>query len=85
VLPGKEKAFEDVFAAVLKLMGEMQGHRQTHLFRDVFNPQSYLIVSDWSDRAAFEAFIASEQFRDVADWGKEQVLADRPRHEYYER
>jgi len=41
-------------------------------------------VSDWNDRAAFDAFIGSEKFRNVANWGKEQILAGRPSHEYYE-
>ena len=85
VLPGKERAFEDVFKAVLAAMHGMAGHTRTSLYRDVLEPQKYLIVSDWSDRGAFDAFIRSDQFRKVADWGKEQVLAGRPTHEYYER
>ncbi|MEX0777033.1 MAG: antibiotic biosynthesis monooxygenase family protein [Phycisphaeraceae bacterium] len=85
VLPGKEKMFEDVFAAVLKAMGGMPGHTRTNLYRDVQDPARYLIVSDWSDRQAFDAFIASEQFRSVANWGKEQILAGRPTHDYYQR
>jgi heme-degrading monooxygenase HmoA len=85
VLPGKEKPFEDVFRSVIALMKDMPGHTKTDLFRSVLNPQQYLITSDWSDRAAFDAFIASEQFRKVANWGKEQILAGRPSHEYYEK
>lgn len=84
VLPGKEQMFEDVFQAVLKVMQEMPGHTRSHLYRDVFERQQYLIVSDWSDRAAFDGFIRSEKFRSVANWGKEQVLAGRPTHEVYE-
>lgn len=85
VLPGKEKPFEDVFQAVLQAMNDMPGHTRSSLFRDVFSPQRYLIISDWSDRAAFDAFIASDRFRQVANWGKEQILAGRPTHEYYEK
>lgn len=85
VLPGKEKMFEDVFKAVIELMGKIPGHSKTYLYRDVFNARRYLIVSDWADRAAFDAFVRSEQFRNVANWGKEQVLAGRPTHDYYER
>lgn len=85
VLEGKEKQFEDVFAAVLKVMDEMDGHTRSSLYCDVFKPGQYLIVSDWSDRSAFDAFIASERFRNVADWGKQQILAGRPTHEYYEK
>jgi heme-degrading monooxygenase HmoA len=85
VLPGKEKAFEDVFSAVLAAMKEMPGHTASHLYRDVFENQKYLIVSDWSDRAAFDGFTRSERFRQVTNWGKEQILAGRPTHEYYEK
>jgi len=84
VVPGKEKAFEDVFAAVLKAMNDMEGHTKSALFKDVADPQQYLIMSEWSDKDAFDAFIASEQFRNVANWGKEQILAGRPSHEVYE-
>ena len=63
----------------------MPGHTQSHLYRDVFDAQKYLNVSDWSDRQALDAFIASEQFRKVASWGKEPILAGRPTHADYER
>lgn len=85
VLPGKEKAFEDVFNAVLGKMQGIEGHSKSFLYRDVNDRQNYLIVSDWSDRKAFDGFIASDAFRSVANWGKEQILAGRPSHEYYER
>lgn len=85
ILPGKEQLFEDVFAKVIDVMKEIHGHTRTALFRDVFSKQRYLIVSDWSDRAAFDGFVRSERFRSVANWGKEQVLAGRPTHDYYER
>jgi len=85
ILPGKEQLFEDVFAKVIDVMKEMPGHTRTSLYRDVYERQRYLIVSDWNDRAAFDGFIRSERFRSVANWGKEQVLAGRPTHDYYER
>ncbi len=85
VLPGKERSFEDVFKAVIAAMNGMPGHSVTRLYTDVFERGRYLIVSDWSDRAAFDAFIRSEQFRRVANWGKEQILAGRPTHDYYEK
>jgi heme-degrading monooxygenase HmoA len=83
VLRGREHAFESVFARVLEIMKTLPGHADTHLYREVGNPSMYLIVSRWRDRAAFEAFLASEQFRKVADWGRSQILAGRPRHEVY--
>lgn len=85
VLPGKNQQFEDVFNAVLNKMQGMEGHSESHLFRDVNDEQQYLITSDWSDRGMFDAFIASEEFRSVANWGAEQILAGRPSHDYYEK
>lgn len=83
VLAGKESAFESVFDSVLGLMKSLPGHEETQLFRAVASPQSYLIVSRWRDRGAFDAFIKSPQFLKVTEWGKSQVLAGRPRHEVY--
>lgn len=84
VLAGKESVFENAFRGVLKLMGEMEGHQETHLYRDIDDPQSYLIVSEWNSKDAFDAFVGSEKFAQVTNWGKEQILAGRPKHEVYE-
>jgi heme-degrading monooxygenase HmoA len=53
------------------------------LYRDVHQERSYAIHSQWSNEESFRAFIASEQFAKVTDWGKEQVLAGRPEHVVY--
>jgi heme-degrading monooxygenase HmoA len=83
VLPGKEGDFEKVFRSVLDIMAGLPGHTQSRLYRDAYQPQSYLIVSEWSSVAAFEAFTASEQFGKVTQWGREKILAGRPKHEVY--
>lgn len=84
VLPGKEAIFENAFRKVLQAMNGMPGHTTSHMYRDIDDPNSYVILSDWNDREAFDAFIASDTFRAVANWGKEQILAGRPSHNYYE-
>lgn len=83
VLPGKEETFETAFRKVIHAMRDIAGHTQTKMCRDIDDAQSYVILSDWSDRAAFDAFIASDTFRNVANWGKENILAGRPSHTYY--
>jgi len=83
VIPGKDELFLQVFDKVLAIITEMTGHRRTNLYRDVRCPHDYLLVSEWSDEAAFRAFIASERFRNVANWGRETVLRERPHHEIY--
>ncbi len=80
VLEGKEQVFEQAFQAVLRALNETPGHAESHLYREVGAAGYYLIVSEWSDQGAFESFIRSEKFRNVTTWGKEQILAGRPRH-----
>jgi len=83
VIPGKEMLFEDKFAAVLDALKAAPGHTQSTLWRDVTDASSYLITSEWSDEKAFVDFIHSQAFRDVTNWGKEEILAGRPQHKIY--
>lgn len=83
VLPGKEKIFENAFEAVLNAMKTMAGHKDSKLFHDVHQTGHYMIISEWNDESAFQSFIRSEQFAKVANWGKEQVLSGRPRHQIF--
>jgi chlorite dismutase len=83
VIEGKQAAFEKHFAIVVGVMEEMAGHVKTQLFHGVAEPRTYLIVSAWNDRAAFDAFVSSDRFRKVAAWGMSGILARRPTHEVY--
>lgn len=83
VREGKGEQFESVFKSVLELMEAMEGHEKSALYTNVYQPNAYLIVSEWSDEPAFRAFTTSEKFGKVVDWGKEKILAGRPRHEIY--
>lgn len=84
VRSGKEETFENAFRKVIHAMQGIAGHSVTRMFRDIDNNRSYLIMSDWSDRAAFDGFIRSDTFRAVANWGSEQILEGRPSHTYHE-
>ena len=53
------------------------------IVEDVADDASYLITSEWSDEQAFRDFIGSQAFKDVTNWGKEQILSDRPQHKIY--
>ena len=81
---GKDQAFEKKFALVLEAMSVMAGHLGTHLYKEVFQERSYLVVSEWHTRASFDDFVQSEAFRQVTDWGTTNILATRPKHEIYE-
>ena len=83
VLPGKQQDFEQKFNAVLSALRGAVGHTDSKLYRDVNDDASYLIVSQWSDEKAFADFIHSQAFRDVTNWGKEQILSGRPQHKIY--
>jgi len=83
VVPGKQSLFEEKFAAVLAALNAAGGHTQSNLWRDVADDASYMITSEWSDEKAFADFIQGQAFRDVTNWGKEQILAGRPQHKVY--
>ena len=83
VLPGKQQDFEQKIAAVIGALRAAEGHSHSTLWRDVSDETSYLITSEWSDEQAFRDFIQSQAFRDVTNWGKEQILAGRPQHKVY--
>jgi heme-degrading monooxygenase HmoA len=83
VIPGKQADFEQKFADVIGALRSAQGHTTSTLWKDVSDDASYLITSEWSDEKAFTDFIHSQAFRDVTNWGKEQILAGRPQHKIY--
>jgi heme-degrading monooxygenase HmoA len=84
VLAGKEAVFERAFQQVLDTMKQSAGHTASSLYLEVGTPGSYLIVSDWNDKEAFDGFVKSEAFAKVTNWGKEQILAGRPKHTVYQ-
>lgn len=83
VLPGKQQDFESKFAGVIGALRAAAGHTTSTLWKDVGDDASYLITSEWSDEQAFASFIQSQAFRDVTNWGKEQILSGRPQHKIY--
>jgi heme-degrading monooxygenase HmoA len=85
VLPGKEEVFEAAFARVLEAIESADGHEHSRLYKGVGGGPNadYLIVSRWGDEAAFEAFVASDAFKKVTNWGAENILAGRPSHTTY--
>ncbi len=83
VIAGKQQDFEDKFAAVISALRAATGHSISTLWKDVSDDASYLITSEWSEEQAFLDFIHSEAFKDVTNWGKEQILSGRPQHKMY--
>jgi heme-degrading monooxygenase HmoA len=84
VLEGKEKIFEDACARVIETMKGIDGHSDSKLFKEVGeSKRGYLIVSVWSSEEAFRAFVASDAFKKVTNWGAQNILAGRPSHTVY--
>jgi heme-degrading monooxygenase HmoA len=85
VLPGKEQVFEDAVAKVVDTMRGLDGHDDSHLFREVGDGDpTYLIVSRWNSEQDFKNFVASDAFKKVTDWGQQNILSGRPRHTTYQ-
>jgi heme-degrading monooxygenase HmoA len=80
VRPGREAEFEAGFRGVMDALRGFPGHRESRLYRDVLSPQSYLVYSEWESREAFAGFLQSEAFASTKTWGREEILAGRPRH-----
>ena len=84
VLPGKEQIFEDACTKVVQTMEGIDGHDHSQIYKSISAAESsYLIVSRWANEQAFEDFIASDAFKKVTNWGKENILAGRPSHTTY--
>jgi heme-degrading monooxygenase HmoA len=83
VIEGKQADFEEKFATVIGALEAADGHDSSTLWKDVSDGASYLITSEWSDEDAFKAFIQSQAFREVTNWGAEQILSGRPQHKVY--
>ncbi len=83
VRAGKEKIFEDACAKVVSTMEAIDGHDRSMIYRSITDESAYLIVSRWQSEQAFNDFVASDAFKKVTSWGKENVLAGRPSHTTY--
>ncbi len=85
VIEGKEQVFEDACAKVVETMEGIDGHGESRIYKQIdHEAPSYLIVSQWSSEDAFDAFVASDAFKKVTNWGAENILRGRPRHTTYQ-
>lgn len=83
VRPGQEKVFEDTVDQVMELLSKNAGHVKSFLYRDVKDPNSYAIISEWNSQSDFTNFVRSDVFHQVTEFGKAEVLEQRPRHKVY--
>jgi quinol monooxygenase YgiN len=64
---GSESAFEAAWAEAAAAISKLPGSVRQDLVRDTEDPRTYLIISDWTDRARLDAFGRSRQ--------REQLMA----------
>ena len=83
VVAGKEEEFERGFLGVIEHLKTVSGHVESRMYEDVASPGSYVILSQWESREAFDAFLRSPAFAQVTAWGKAEILRARPRHKVY--
>jgi len=83
VRPGQETVFEKTADQVMDLLAQNPGHVKSFLYRDVKNPRSYAIISEWNSQNDFANFVRSDVFKRVTEFGKAEVLEQRPRHKVY--
>lgn len=83
VVPGKEEEFESGFLGVIEHLKSVPGHVDSHMYEDVASVGSYVILSEWETKEAFQAFMASDAFKQVVAWGKAEILRGRPKHKVY--
>src|SRR3954452_9662554 len=53
---GYEQAFEDAWRSAAEDISRVPGNLRQELVRDAADPQTFLMVSDWADPAALDAF-----------------------------
>lgn len=65
VRPGKEDAFEEIWTSRESKLPELDGFVEFHLFRGVSSEDATIYLSHtlWRDKAAFEAWARSQNFR----------------------
>lgn len=65
VQAGREDEFQSAWRAVAEVTRQMPGNLRQTLLRASDDPSTFVIVSDWEDRAAFGAFERSPEQDDL--------------------
>ena len=68
VIPDKASLFTAKFREVIDVLSTIPGHKATYLYQRVDDPNSFAVMSEWTDQDAFMTFIRSETFRSVTSW-----------------
>ncbi len=83
VVAGREKEFEKGFLDIIAFLKTFPGHVESRMYEDVAAVGSYVILSRWESREAFQRFMQSPEFAKVTEWGRTEMLRGRPQHKVY--
>ncbi len=88
VREGCEQAFEDAWREAAEHIAAVPGNIRQELMRDAADPRTFLVVADWTDRAAVDGFgrsaaretltAALRDLREDADRSTYELLATVP-------
>lgn len=81
VKKGHEREFEEKFWDVVST--NVKGMTSAKLYKNVMNPQEYMIYTEWSSLDAFKDFMKSEGYRETIDYGK-SILEGLPSHKIFQ-
>ena len=88
VRPGQEAAFEEIWTSRESKLPELDGFVEFHLFRGASTGEAttYLSHTIWRDKAAFDAWAKSQNFRGSHKGVKshETIYLGPPELEFYE-
>lgn len=88
VRPGQEEAFEEIWTSRETKLPELDGFVEFHLFRGASDETAtiYLSHTIWRDKAAFEAWAKSQNFRGAHKGVKshETIYLGPPQLEFYD-
>jgi len=77
VKKGHEKEFEGRFWDVVS--SNVEGMKSAKLYKNVMDPQEYMIYTEWTSLEAFRNFMKSQSYKETVDYGK-SILDGIPTH-----
>ncbi len=82
VKPGHEDEFESTFNEVVSYLSKGKGFKLAKLYKEVSNPNEYMIYSEWDSIESFIDFVKSDAFHNVTSSAKD-IIDGQPRHKVF--
>ncbi|PYB68833.1 antibiotic biosynthesis monooxygenase [Thermoplasma sp. Kam2015] len=83
VKKGHEEEFERTFNSVLAMLKSTDmGIKDVRLYRDVNDPQQYMIFTEWESLDKFREFVTSRPFKETTEFGK-TILEEMPKNRIF--